>query len=577
MATGTSTVAELFSGQVHRIGDATAVVHPHGRLSYRQLDDVSTRQARALHRHGVRRGDLVAVYLDNSLDLIVALLAIVKSGASYLPLAVTDPPRRTETLLRAAEPKLVLVHQHGPEWIAELAPMVPMGVETGDNEPPDDPRLGPAPHDAAYIIHTSGSTGRPKGVVIEHGALATYLRWAVTWYPGLAGLVRVHAAPAFDMAVTSLFGPLVAGGTLDVAPLDDPGETHDTPTFLKVTPAHLPLLRSMFPHCAPTSDLVVGGEALTGAMLADWRRENPAATVVNEYGPTEATVGCCVHRVEPGEALAPGPVPIGSATPGTRLYVLDSRLLPVGEGELYIAGPQLARGYLGRPGLTAAAFVADPLGPPGARMYRSGDRVHRRDDDLLEFAGRVDDQLAVNGFRVEPGEIVDMLTQAADVDQAAVVALDDRSTGPGLVAYATPAPGATPDVAALREYLADRLPGHLVPTTIVLLAAFPLTPNGKLDYAALPEPTESTGRQADSSPEPRTPTEHLVCELMAELLELEQVGVDDDFFALGGTSLAAARLVTRARRNGVDFTLTDVLSHRTVRRLLDPPFRPAGR
>ncbi|MGW4767344.1 non-ribosomal peptide synthetase [Nocardia sp. NPDC004278] len=571
MATGTSTVTELFREQVHRIGDATAVVHPRGRLSYRQLDDVSTRQARALHRHGVRRGDLVAVYLDNSVDLVIALLSIVKSGAGYLPLAVTDPPPRTEALLRAAGPKLVLVEQHCPQWMSGLTPSVPMGVQTHDDSPGNAP-LGPAPHDAAYVIHTSGSTGRPKGVVIEHGALATYLRWAVTWYPGLAGLVRVHSSPAFDMSVTSLFGPLVAGGTLDIAPLDDPGETHDAPTFLKVTPAHLPLLRSTFPHCAPTSDLIVGGEALTGAMLADWRREHPAAAVVNEYGPTEATVGCCVHRVGPGDALAPGPVPIGLATPGTRLHLLDSRLLPVDEGELYIAGSQLARGYLHSPGLTAAAFVADPLGPPGTRMYRSGDRVRRRDDDLLEFAGRVDDQLSINGFRVEPGEIADMLTRAADVDRAAVVARDNGSAGTGLIAYATPAPGATPTAGALRQYLADRLPGHLVPTTIVLLEAFPLTPNGKLDYAALPEPTESAGRQADSSAAPQTPTEQLVCELMAELLELEEVGVDDDFFALGGTSLAAARLVTRARRSGVDFTLTDVLSHRTVRRLLDPHF-----
>ncbi|WP_433734134.1 non-ribosomal peptide synthetase [Nocardia sp. CA-129566] len=573
MATGTSTVAELFREQVHRIGDATAVVHPHGRLSYRELDDISTRQARALHRNGVRRSDLVAMYLDNSVDLVIALLAIVKSGAGYLPLAVTDPPRRTEALLRAAEPKLVLVDQYHPPWMSGLASIVPMGVQTDDS--PGNPPPGPTPHDAAYVIYTSGSTGRPKGVVIEHGALATYLRWAVTRYPGLADLVRVHSSPAFDMAVTSLFGPLVAGGTLDIAPLDDRGATRDTPTFLKVTPAHLPLLRSTFPHCAPTSDLIVGGEALTGAMLADWRREHPAAAVVNEYGPTEATVGCCVHRVGPGDALAPGPVPIGLATPGTRLYLLDSRLLPVEEGELYIAGAQLARGYLHSPGLTAAAFVADPLGPPGTRMYRSGDRVRRRDDGLLEFAGRIDDQLSINGFRVEPGEIADMLTRATDVDRAAVVARDDGSAGTGLVAYATPAPGASPTAAALRQYLAERLPGHLVPTTIVLLEAFPLTSNGKLDYAALPEPAESAGQQSDSSAASRTPTEQLVCELMAELLELEEVGVDDDFFALGGTSLAAARLVTRARRGGVDFTITDVLSHRTARRLLDPHFRAA--
>ncbi|MGW1738268.1 non-ribosomal peptide synthetase [Nocardia sp. NPDC001965] len=567
MTTGTATLAEMFSAQVRRIGTAAAVVHPRGRLSYRQLDAAATRQAAALHRRGVRRGHLVAVYLDNSVDLVVALLAVLKSGACYLPLAVTDPAARTEMLVRAAEPELVLAPADSAQWLTGLAPVVTPGALARDEffgiRGP-----GPGPHDAAYVIHTSGSTGSPKGVVVEHGALAAYLRWAVRWYPGLAGSVRVHASPAFDMAVTGLFGPLAAGGTLDLGPLDDPARSHDRPTLLKVTPAHLPLLRSAFSHCAPTVDLVVGGEALNGAMLTDWRRDNPDIAVVNEYGPTEATVGCCAHRVAPGATLGPGPVPIGRATPGTRLYVLDSGLGQTAAGELYIAGRQLARGYLNKPGLTAAAFVADPFGPPGARMYRTGDRVRHRDEDLLEFAGRADDQLSVNGFRVEPAEVADLLTQAPGVDRAAVVALG--SPGVGLAAYVTPAPDTAPAPAALREYLAERLPGYLVPKTIVLLETFPLTSNGKLDLAALPEPREGPVAEPRRPVGPRTPTERVVCELMAELLELEQVGIDDDFFALGGSSLAAARLVTRARRNGVDFTLTEVLGHRTVRRLLAP-------
>jgi amino acid adenylation domain-containing protein len=571
MHTHSPTVADLFRRQVATSPDTVAVSHGAAELTYRRLDYRSDHLASRLSRLGVERGGLVGIALDNSIDLIVALLAVVKSGAGYVPVATSDP--------RAAS----ILGDAGVEVVVGSAPIGSAVLVRPDQDPGVPPcslEPGPGPRDIAYVIYTSGSTGRPKGVVVEHESLAAYLIEAAAAYPGLAGRVLVHSSPAFDLAVTSLFGPLIVGGTIEIVSLDSlpPRDGFVPPTFLKVTPAHLTLLRTQFDHLSPTVDLVIGGDALTAAMLEHWRLDHPGVTVVNEYGPTEATVGCSTYRVPPGRGIDTGPVPIGRDwRDDAGLFVLDQGLSSAVSGELYIAGPQLARGYLGNPGATAASFVANPFGAAGSRMYRSGDRVVRRSDGELEFIGRLDGQLAISGFRVEPAEVVAVLSSVDSVAHVVVMAYDSGDGAMRLAAYVLAAPDAVLDGARLSEYASAHLPWHLVPAAIVVLETLPLTANGKIDHAALPHPSaapESLARHTDSVMTDRTSDEELVCRMIEELVGIATVDVDDDFFGLGGTSLAAARLVTRARRNGIQFTLTDVLNKRTVRRLLDS-LRPA--
>ncbi|MEU5694765.1 non-ribosomal peptide synthase/polyketide synthase [Actinosynnema sp. NPDC020468] len=407
-------VVGLVEAQVDRTPDAVAVEADGIALSYAELDRWANRLAHRLRSRGVGSGDVVAVVLPRSVELVVALLGVLKSGAAYLPIDHTDPPARVALL--SADARLVLTE-----------------VPDADDEPDHRPAVAVHPRSAAYVIHTSGSTGRPKGVVVEHAAFADYLHTAAAAYPAAAGVALAHTSPAFDMPVTVLFTPLTVGGRVRLGPLSG------APDLLKITPSHLPLL-------GPVSarNLVIGGEALDGAALAAWREHNPDAVVVNEYGPTEVTVGCVAHVVRPGEPLAAGPVPIGLPLPNARVYVLDDGLNPAPDGvwgELYLAGRGVARGYAGRPGATAERFVAD-LFAAGERMYRTGDRARWTSTGVLEFGGRVDDQLKVRGFRVEPGEVEAALTALPGVRQAAVVA-----RGQTLVAYVVPADLPVPDTA----------------------------------------------------------------------------------------------------------------------------------
>jgi thioesterase domain-containing protein len=415
----------------------------------------------------------------------------------------------------------------------------------------------PTPESAAYVIYTSGSTGRPKGVVVEHRSLSAYLAWARHAYPGLVGRALAHSPVSFDLTVTALFAPLTAGGTVELATLDAAAR----PAFLKATPSHLPLLTG---NCSPTDLLMLGGEALHGDALRGWRRQNPGVPVVNEYGPTETTVGCTVYRVEPGDPVPAGPLPIGRPIWNTAAYVLDATLDPVPPGvpgELFIGGAQVARGYLKRPELTAERFLPDPFGPPGSRMYRSGDRVRWNADGELEFLGRIDDQVKIRGFRIEPGEVEAALTGFPELTGAAVVAREDRPGDRRLVAYVT---GTALDATELRSFLAARLPGHLVPSAFVVVDALPLTPNGKLDRAALPAP-EVTTRPEQA---PRTDRERQLCAVFADVLGVSTVGTDDDFFALGGHSLLAVRLAGRIESElGLCAPVSALVANPTVARL----------
>ena len=434
------------------------------------------------------------------------------------------------------------------------------------------------PDNPAYVIYTSGSTGRPKGVVVTRGNLANYLDWAVDLCPH----DRPHGSllvtsTAFDLAVTALYPALIQGGDLRLAGKDESRDPRllaghltagNAVSVVKTTPSHLDELvgsAAADGRRLSVGTMVVGGEILRPRVLAALRSvAEGRLRVVNHYGPTETTVGCVVADVSGWDEPGAASVPIGRPVPNMRAYVLDDRLRPVriGEvGELYLAGAQLARGYLKRPGLTAGRFVACPFGAGGERMYRTGDLARWREDGLLEFAGRADDQVKVRGFRVEPAEIEAVLGRCPGVDRAVVLVREDRPGDVRLVGYVVPAGGGT-DPSALRAHLAGLLPEYMVPSAFVVLPGLPLTPNGKVDRKALPKPEFHT---AASGRAPGGPVEEMLCGIFADILGLESAPVDQSFFDLGGHSLLATRLVSRVRRvMNADIDIRDLFDAPTV-------------
>ncbi|MFC4464297.1 amino acid adenylation domain-containing protein [Streptomyces xiangluensis] len=548
------TLPELFTAQAAATPDAPAVRAGDHVLTYRQLDARASFVARTLIERGVRPGRAVAVLLPRGIDLVVALLGVAKSGGAYIPLDPEHPAERIAAVFADAAPVLALT-----EPGTELSGIATVAVT---QEEAAAFTAAPHPHDPAYLIFTSGSTGRPKGVVVEHRSVGAYLLRARQAYPDAAGLTLVHSSVTFDLTVTGLYTPLVSGGCAHLSELPD-AVGGPRPTFLKGTPSHLELLDTLPAEVSPSGTLVLGGEALRGEALRAWRSAHPDATVINAYGPTEATVNCLEFRIEPGTEAADGPVPIGRPFADTRAYVLDAALRPVAPGvagELYISGVVLARGYLGRPDLTAERFVADPYGPPGARMYRTGDLARRRPDGTFVYAGRADDQIKLRGFRIEPGEIEAAAAARPDVTRAVVLAREDRPGDARLIAWVTPE---TVDTEALRAHLADALPAYMVPATVVALPEMPLTPNGKVDRKALPAP-EETATALPVQRALRDPREELVRELFAGVLGLAAVGPDDDFFELGGHSLLAIRLVSRLRAGlGVELSVKHLFRNPT--------------
>jgi nonribosomal peptide synthetase DhbF len=572
-----SVVPDMFEAQADRTPDAQAVAWAGGTLTYAELNARANRLARLLIERGAGPESLVAVLLPRSAELVVALLAVLKAGAAYLPVNPDYPAQRIGLMLDDAQPALVLtsgtVEVAGglrlPGCLFIDSPEVSQALSRyPDANPADADRLARlTPRSPAYVLYTSGSTGVPKGVEVEQRSLANYLDYCASAYPALRGHTLLHSPVSFDLAVTSLFGTLVSGGCLHIAALDEdwPARAAGRPTFLKVTPSHLPVLATLPAECAPDAELMIAGEALTGELLEDWRRDHPGVDVVNSYGPTETTVACADYRIAAADEARPGPVPIGRPIKNVRVYVLDTALEPVppgATGELFIAGAGVARGYRKRPGFTAERFLPDPYGRPGRRMYRTGDRVRWRTDGNLEFLGRADDQVKLRGFRVELGEVESILSKHPDLDRAAVAVREDRPGDRRLVGYIVPMAGhavAAPDI---RKYLQEQLPDYMVPGALVTLPGLPLTPNGKLDRQALPAPDVSAWHVYR---EPRSPQEEILCDLFAEVLGLPSVGVDDDFFDLGGHSLLVIRLISRVRDTlGADLTIRDVFDEPTV-------------
>ena len=560
----TQLLPELFEAQAAKHPDAPAVTASAVTLTYAQLNERSNRLANYLIGRGAGPERIVAVKLLRSPELIVALLAVLKTGAAYLPIDPGNPAERIESMLADAAPLYLITDQAEPAdhgsptprlLMTDIATGGALDAMSGRNPSDEDSRARPAPGNLAYVMYTSGSTGKPKAVMVSHGSLANYLAWSSEVCTAVAGTTLLHTSVAFDFTITTLFSPLAAGGCVRLAEMASDGRTElhsedvSACTFLKITPSHLPLISDLPGAPAPTSQLMLCGEPLNTAAIEQWQRAHPGVQVLSGYGPTEATVECTWYELDPPGRLLSGMVPIGRQLRNTQTYVLDERLrpLPVGVvGELYVAGEGLARGFLGRPELTAERFVACPFGAPGERMYRTGDLGRWRPDGQLEPAGRVDDQVKVRGYRVEPGEIAAVLAQHPDLAQAAVVARQDHRGDTVLVAYVVPEDDREVYPVDLRSHLAAVLPSHMVPSAFVVLGGLPLTKNGKLDKQALPSPAFAP--EAADDTEPRTPQEQLLCSLFAEALGLPRVGIHAGFFDLGGHSLLAARLVFKLRK-----------------------------
>ncbi|WP_328952343.1 amino acid adenylation domain-containing protein (plasmid) [Streptomyces sp. NBC_00184] len=561
----------LFERQVQANPDAAALTDGEVTLTYGQLNARANRLAHALTDRGVRPEDLVALALPRSAELVVSVLAVLKAGAAYVPVDPEYPAARIAYLLRDTRPSLLVTTSRIEELPgAEHVDRLLLDTADLDGLPDTDPGVAVDPGQAAYVIHTSGSTGNPKGVVVPHRNVVRLFDTTRDLFGFSAEDVwPLFHSYAFDFSVWELWGPLLHGGRLVVVDHDtsrSPGRfldllARERVTVLNQTPSAFYQLMQADAEAPETGcrlalrTVVFGGEALEHARLASWYDRHPqdAPRLVNMYGITETTVHV-THAALDGSGTAAGQ--IGTALPDLRTYVLDDGLRPVAPGvpgELYVAGAGLARGYLNRPGLTAGRFVTDPFGPPGSRMYRSGDVVRRAADGSLRYVGRADQQVKVRGFRIELGEIEAALAAYPEIAQVAVLARQDRTDDTRLTAYLVPSVGAAPSSADLREHLRERLPAYMVPSAFVVLDALPLTVNGKLDHRALPAPDLTPAAPARA---PRTPREQILCELFAEVLGVASAGVEDGFFELGGHSLLATRLAARIRATlGVEMPL----------------------
>ncbi|HXQ87996.1 MAG TPA: amino acid adenylation domain-containing protein, partial [Solirubrobacterales bacterium] len=563
-----SSLQALVAAQARRTPDAIALVAGGQALAYQELDARAGRIARRLQELGVRGDVRVGVCMARSPSLLLALLAILKAGGAYVPLDPGYPAERLAFMIEDAAVALVIADD----------PAQGLPFATLERQATAEP-VRPTPvhgESLAYVIYTSGSTGRPKGVMVTHQGLLNYLTWALARYPVTAGAgALVHSSLAFDLTVTGLFAPLLAGSTVHLL-----GEASDLPealrraahpfSLVKLTPAHLELLAAaLHPSelAGKAHAFVVGGENLLQSHVAPWRTHAPATVIFNEYGPTETVVGCAVHAVTDADA---GPaLPIGRPTANTQLYVLDAEMAPVPAGvagELFIGGAQVARGYHGRPQWTAERFLPDPFSEsPGARMYRTGDLCRWTDDGALEFRGRRDHQVKIRGFRIELGDVESALSCHPAVRAAACTVIDERR----IVAYVvTSAP-----VEELRAFVRAKLPEYMVPSWFVSLDAMPLTPSGKIDREGLP----AAGPHSKGSTEPpRTDVERILVAIWRETLGLADVGVEDNFFELGGDSILSLQVVSRAARRGLRITPKQIFETRTLAALAKATEGAAG-
>jgi amino acid adenylation domain-containing protein len=586
-AVPTATLPELFAAQVSRTPDAIAVVFGQQRLSYAELAARSRSLAYRLRRQGVGADVVVGLFVERSLEMVVALVAILEAGGAYLALDPEQTPRRLAAMLEDAEPLVIVAQDH---LVDRLPPtdirILPLSVAAVDDV--EAVPLTPAGHGAdklAYVSFTSGSTGRPKGIAVTHRNVMRLVK-AANFMSLDAATTFLQLAPlAFDASTLEIWGPLLNGGRLVVMPPRQPTLEELGRALIKHQVNALWLSAGLFQAMAeerpgdfaPIRHLLAGGDVLSATHVRNVLKAHPGLTLINGYGPTEnTTFTCCYRMTEPGQVGES--VPIGMPIGATQVYVLDAwlRPVPIGvAGELYAGGDGLARGYLNQPALTAERFVANPFGPPGSRLYRTGDRARWRADGVIEFLGRLDHQVKIRGFRVEPGEVEAALVGLPGVGEAVVVARSEKGTvrqmpSRRLVAYVVPRQGQASTVSELRRALKERLPDYMLPADFVLLAALPLTANGKIDRRALPTSETTTGAAETDFIAPRNELEQKLQAIWQDLLGVPRIGMRDSFFELGGHSLLAVRLFSRIRKlTGHDLPLATLFKFATIESLAE--------
>jgi amino acid adenylation domain-containing protein len=576
-------VTEWFVAQAERTPTATAVGYESQSLTYGELDDRSNRLARYLRKRGVRRGSRVGLCVERSPEMLVGLLGVLKAGGAYVPLDPDYPADWLAYMLRDADVSVLLtLDRQPPTLLPGDLPVVRLDADRPAiaRESAGAPRVALSGDDLAYVIYTSGSTGRPKGVQVSHRNLAHSTHARFLYYEEPVTAFLLLSSVAFDSSVAGLYWTLCQGGKLVLPGAGDRLEPVRLARLIATEGvSHLlcvPSLYAMLLEEAPPGTLeglraaVVAGEPCPRDLPAKHRERLPVTGLYNEYGPTEATVWSTVHDCTRGEGQ--GPVPIGGAIADTQVYVLDreGEPAPIGvSGELFVGGEGVARGYLGRPGLTAERFLPDPFGPePGARLYRTGDLARWRGDGVLEFLGRADDQVKVRGYRVELGEVEAALARHPGVREVAAVVRGVSAGGDGrLAAYVVPSNGQAPSGAELRRWLRERLPEYMVPSGFVALEELPRSPNGKVDRKALPA-ADVGQSEPDAEPiAPRDPAEAVLARVTAEVLGRDRVGVFDNFFDLGVDSILAIQIASRARRAGLDVSPALLFRHPTVAEL----------
>ena len=548
-------VHDLIAAQARKTPDTIALMASGKTVSYAQLNSNANKLAHFLRARGVGPELLVGLCLKRSAEMLLGMLGILKAGGAYIPFDPNDPLERQSFKLQDSGTRIVVT----TEDLASHLPLDGKTVVRVDADWPEisresaiDPKPVACGANPAYIIYTSGSTGKPKGVIVLHSGLLNYLVWAARAYGKEAcRSALIHSSVSFDLTITGIFTPLLLGGTVELMPDDDADleavvqalRQPQTRGLVKITPAHLQSLsQQLRPDevAGKVGLFVIGGENLLAQSLRFWRDASPTTRLINEYGPTETVVGCCIYEVQRGDPLT-GSVPIGTAIDNTQLYVLDRQLKPVDPGvagELYIAGAGVARGYLNQPELTREHFLPDPFSNQiGTRMYKTGDMVRCRENGILEYLGRLDNQIKIRGYRVEPGEIEAVLAEHPSVQHCVAVARTSELNGQHLAGYVILQDGQQVTVKELREFLRLKLPEYMVPAYFAFLEAFPMTSRGKVDRHALAA-TKRSGPQHEFI-SPRNLTESKLATVFTEVLGVSPIGITDNFFDLGGDSLAA--------------------------------------